>query len=266
MKRFLIAGIAGILIVLGAWQIAVPGSLITDLIENSLQDKGLHADFMGFKKGLFFNFESRQITLKKSGTTLLSIENARGRVNLFSLFALRLSVVFNGDISGGRMNGRVDLLHGKNRTDIAIDRAGIEGISFFSVMGLAGKGIFSGDMRMENSSGEIRFDLTNAAFESASFGGIMIPLEMFYKARGAMKINGNAVDITSFALEGDGIYARIKGNITAGRSSLILELMPERSFKEKNYIFSVLEQYKVSPGYYSIPIKQFFIVRNNELD
>jgi hypothetical protein len=119
---------------------------------------------------------------------------------------------------------------------------------------------------MENSSGEIRFDLTNAAFESASFGGIMIPLEMFYKARGAMKINNNAVDITSFALEGDGIYARIKGNITAGRSSLILELMPERSFKEKNYIFSVLEQYKVSPGYYSIPIKQFFIVRNNELD
>jgi hypothetical protein len=30
--------------------------------------------------------------------------------------------------------------------------------------------------------------------------------------------------------------------------------MPERSFREKNYIFSALEQYKVSPGYYSIPI------------
>lgn len=258
MKRFLIAGIAGIIIVLGSWQIAVPGSLITDLIENSLEDKGLHADFVGFEKGLFFNFESRQITLKKSGTTLLSVENARGRVNLLSLFALRLSVVFNGDISGGRMNGRVDLLHGKNRIDIAIDKAGIEGISLFRVLGLGGRGIFSGDMKMENSSGEIRFDLTNAAFESASFGGIVLPLEMFYKARGAMTINNNTVDIKSFALEGDGIYARIKGNITAGRSNLAIELMPERSFRERHAIFSVLEQYKVSPGYYSIPIKSNF--------
>ena len=254
MKRFLIAGIIGLIIVLGAWQIAVPAGLITDLIENSLQGKGLHADFMGFKKGLFFNFESRQITLKKSGTALLSIENATGRINPLSLLALRLSVSFDGDISGGRMNGRVDLLHGKNRMNIAIDKAGIEGISLFSAMNLAGRGILSGDMKMENSAGEIRFDLTDAAFESASFGGIMVPLEMFHRARGAMKINGNAVDITSFALEGDGMYARIKGNITTGRSSLTVELMPERSFREKSYIFSMLEPYKVSPGYYSIPI------------
>lgn len=254
MKRFLIAGIAGIIIVLGFWQIAVPGSLITDLIENSLEDKGLHADFMGFRKGLFFNFESRQITLKKSGTSLLSVENARGRVNPLSLLALRLSVLFDGDIGGGRMNGRVDLLHGKNRADLTIDKAEIEGISLFRVLGLAGRGTFSGDIKMENSSGEIRFDLTNAAFESASFGGIMLPLEMFYKATGAMTINNNTIDIKSFALEGDGIYARIKGNITGGRASLTAELMPERSFKEKNYIFSMLEQFKVSPGYYSIPI------------
>ena len=253
MKRFLIAGLAGIIIVLGFWQIAVPGSLITDLIENSLAAKGLHADFTGFRKGLFFNFEAEQITLKKSGASLLSIENARARVNPLSLLALRLPVLFDGDISGGRLNGRVDLLH-DNRVDIAIDKAEIEGISFFRVLGLAGRGIFSGDMKIENSSGEIRFDLTNAAFESASFGGIMLPLEMFYKARGAMTINNNTVEIKSFALEGEGIYARIKGKITEGRASLTIELMPERTFKEKNYIFSMLEQYKVSPGYYSIPI------------
>ena len=254
MKRLLIAGLAGIVIVLGFWQIAVPGSLITDLIENSLEDKGLHADFMGFRKGLFYNFESRQITLKKSGALLLSIENARARVNPLSLLALRLPVLFDGDISGGRINGRVDLLH-DNRADITIEKAEMEGISLFRALGLAGsRGIFSGDMKIENSSGEIRFALTNAVFESASFGGIMLPLEMFNKARGAMTINNNTVDIKSLALEGDGIYARIKGNITDGRASLTAELMPERSFNEKNYIFSMLEQYKVSPGYYSIPI------------
>ena len=265
MKRLLIAGLAGIVIVLGFWQIAVPGSLITDLIENSLAAKGLHADFTGFRKGLFFNFEARQITLKKSGTSLLSIENARARLKPLSLLVLRLPVLFDGDISGGRMNGRVDLLHAGNRADITIDKAEMEGISLFRALGLAGsRGIFSGDMKIENSSGEIRFALTNAVFESASFGGIMLPLEMFNKARGAMTINNNTVDIKSFALEGDGIYARIKGNITEGRASLTAELMPERSFKEKNYIFSMLEQYKVSPGYYSIPITSNFNVNSEK--
>ena len=138
-------------------------------------------------------------------------------------------------------------------------------IPFFRALGFAGsRGVFSGDMNIENSRGEIRFALTNAAFESASFGGIVLPLEMFYKARGAMTINNKTVDIKSFALEGDGIYARIKGNITEGRASLTAELMPERSFKEKNYIFSMLEQYKVSPGYYSIPITSNLTMNNEK--
>jgi len=255
VKHLLIAGLAGIVIVLGFWQIAVPGSLITDLIENSLAAKGLHAEFTGFRKGLFFTFEARRITLKKSGNALLSIENARARLRPFSRLALRCPVLFEGDISGGRMNGRVDLLHSGNRADIAIDKAEVEGVPFFRALGLAGsRGTFSGDMKIEDSSGEIRFALADAVFESASFGGVTLPLEMFNKARGAMTINNNTVEIKSFALEGDGIYARIKGNITGGRASLTAELMPERSFKEKNYLFSLLEQYRVSPGYYSIPI------------
>ena len=258
MKRFLIACIAGIFIVLGFWQIAVPGSLITDLIGKSLEEKGLHADFTGLKKGLFFNIESSQITLKKSGTPLLSIENAKARVNPLSLLALRLPVLFDGDLGGGRINGRVDLLH-FDRSVVTIDKAEMEGISLFRALGLAGvRGIFSGEMKIENSSGEIRFALTNAVFESASFGGITLPLEMFNTARGAMSINNNTIDIKSFALEGDGIYARIKGHITEGKASLTAELMPERSFKEKNYLFAMLEQYKVSPGYYSIPITSNF--------
>lgn len=263
MKRLLIAGLAGIVIVLGAWQIAVPGSLITNLIERSLADKGLHVDLMGFRKGLFFTFEARRITLKKSGNSLLSIENARAGIKPLSLFALRLPVLFDGEISGGRMNGRVDLLNDK-RVDITIDKAAMEGIPFFSLLGLSGSGAVSGDMKMENGSGEIRFSLADAVFKSASFGGIMLPLEMFDKARGAMTVKNSTIEIKSFVLEGDGIYARIKGNITDGRARLTAELMPEHIFKEKHYIFSMLEQYKVSPGYYSIPINTDFAVNDEK--
>jgi type II secretion system protein N len=265
VKRVLIACLAGIIIVLGFWQIAVPGSLITNLIESSLEDKGLHADFTGFRKGLFFSFETQQITLRKSGSPLLSIENARARINPLSLLALRLPVLFDGDISGGRMKGRVDLLHDNKGADITIDKAAIEGIPLFRVLGFAGsRGTFSGDMKIENGSGEIRFALASAVFESASFGGVTLPLEVFNSARGAMTINDSTVDIKSFALEGDGIYARIKGHITEGKASLTAELMPERSFKEKNYLFAMLEQYKVSPGYYSIPITRDFSVNSEK--
>jgi hypothetical protein len=36
---------------------------------------------------------------------------------------------------------------------------------------------------------------------------------------------------------------------------LTMEIMPDSSFTGNSYIFSMIDNYKVSPGYYVIPIK-----------
>ena len=258
MRRFLIGSIAAIIIIPGLWQIAVTDRLITGLIEESLEDKGLHADITEFKKGFFFDFALRQITIKKSGKEILSIENAKGRLDLLSLFVLQLPVFFNGEIGRGTIRSKVELFQSGNPLEIAVDSAEIEDIPVFSSLGLLGRGTFSGNLKMENNTGEIRFQLADAHLKSVAFDGIMVPMELFYKGRGALIINGDTVVIKSFVLEGDSIYARIKGDITGGRSSLTLELMPEQSFQEKHPVLSLLERYRVSPGYYSIPITRNF--------
>ncbi|MDH5203807.1 MAG: type II secretion system protein GspN, partial [Nitrospirota bacterium] len=61
--------------------------------------------------------------------------------------------------------------------------------------------------------------------------------------------------ISSLSLQGDGIYARVKGNIKKNVMDLTLELMQDSSSADKSSLLLFLENYKVSPGYYVIPIK-----------
>ena len=57
------------------------------------------------------------------------------------------------------------------------------------------------------------------------------------------------------SLEGEGIYARVKGDVMGDRLDLKIELMPDSSSKGKANIFSKIENFQVSPGHYVIPIK-----------
>lgn len=254
MRRFLIGGIGVLILSLGFWQIVVTDSLITDLIRNALDEKGLQVDIVGLRKGLFFTFESEQLTITKSGEKILSTEQARGRLDLLSLFVFKLPFFFSADLGGGKIVGMIELLHTTNPWEISVDGVNITEIPVFGRLGFLGRGRISGNLKMKNNTGEMRFDLAGAELQSVSRAGITVPLDFFDKGRGFITINGDAFFIQSFVLEGDGIYARIKGSITSGRSSLVLELMPEQSFRHKHTVFSLLEPYRISPGHYSIPL------------
>lgn len=255
MKRLFFAGIIAAIILYGLWLIVIPEDLIINLIENSLKGNNLHVETTGFKKGLFYSFKSNGIMLKKSDNTLLSIENVVGRINPLPLLLMRLTLSFNGDINGGKIIGEFNLLKKENQVDISIDSANVDEIPFFAVVGLNGKGVLSGELHVRDRSGELRFSIKDTRFESRSFSGVTVPMGIFHSARGAMVINGDAVKVSSFSLEGKGIYARVKGDIRGGLMNLKMEIMRDSSFTGDTYIFSMIENYKVSPGYYVIPIK-----------
>ncbi len=254
MKRFLIACLAAVIFVFGLWVIAIPESLLTGLVEGAMHDNDMRIETSGVKKGIFFDFTCGRVELKKNDRTLMSIENVAGRINPLSLLTLRLNAHFRGETGGGRVMGTIDLFRGKSHIDIAVADADVADMPFFSLLGIEGKGVLTGTLRIENVSGDIKFAVRDARFGSGSFGGITVPLDVFTGARGAMTITGNTVRITSFALEASDIYARLSGDVTSGKMNLIMELMPEKSFKDSNFIFLVLEKYKNSPGHYSIPI------------
>jgi type II secretion system protein N len=221
-------------------------------IERSLTDGDLHVEVTDLKKGLFFDFKSAHMTLKKSDRALISIDDVTGRMNPLKLLAGKPPLDFRGNVGGGRIEGEAGFLK-TSSANIRVDKANMEEIPFFALSGLEGNGILSGEFRLAKGTGDIKFVLKDARLKTGSFGGVSVPLDVFRRARGAMTVEGPTVKIVSFSLEGEGIYARIKGNIVGKRLDVTLELMPDRSFKE-SIVFSALGNYRVSPGYFVIPI------------
>ena len=255
MKRLLIAGIFFIAIFFGIWLVAIPRDLIENLIEHSLQESGMIFDVRGLKKGVFYNFESEHLILKKADDTLLSIDNATGQINLLSLIMLRLPLRFSGSIAGGRIRGESDLLKGSNHVMFTVDNAEIEKIPAFALMGFTGSGVLSGEFKPLDNASSIRFAMKDLHFNPAVFGDLSIPLNIFRAGRGTLVIENDKIEIESFSLEGTGVYARIKGQITGKELNVNMELMPDKALVEKVPAFALIKTFEVSPGHYSIPLR-----------
>jgi type II secretion system protein N len=256
MKRLLVAGVLAIFIVFGLWFLAVPEDLIKVRMER-LGGDCLQVEVADVRKGLFYNFGSQRITLRRSADVLLFVDNFKGRINLFSLFRGRLTLFIQGDVSGGTIEGVVDLLGGRDRVDLRLDHSSIEGIPWLARIGLRGKGILSAELRLDEGAGDLQFSVRDARFENTSSSGLVLPLDWFEKVKGTMAVRGNSIRVKFLSLEGEEIYARVKGEIVEGKMDLVVELMPDSSFmkKGKGFLFSAIEHYKVSPGHYLIPIK-----------
>jgi len=256
VKRLIIAFLTLALFIAGLWIVVIPETMLIALLNDPLRDSGVKAEFHDFRKGLFYNFTASQIILSNdSGRPLIEINNVSGGLSLLSLVKFHPAAEFSGTIGGGDVRGEVRLLGGKTNTHITIGDASVSEIPFFTLLGIDGRGAISGEIIMNDDKGDIRFTVENADFSRMSFGGSALPLDVFKSAMGAMSVNGPVINIVSFTMEGDGIYARVKGNVDRKSVDLTMELMPEKSFTEENPIFAMLRNYRVSPGYYVIPVK-----------
>lgn len=254
MKKaaFVLAGF--LLLLIGAWLIVLPETYLQAMIETSLQRPDLQVEMSGFQKGLFYNLSADRMSVVKNGTELLAVENVKGRMNPFSLLLLRFDMHFSATIGGGAISGRVNLAHSGRNIQVIVKDTELGAMPLFGLLGISGSGTLSGSAHIDSRAGEVRFDIADAKFGSGTFGGIAVPLHFFQSARGALSVADSNVTVTSFALEGADIYARIKGKISSGKMDLTMELMPKTSFIKKNPAVALLDRYKVSPGYYTIPL------------
>lgn len=255
MKLPLIIVLSLAFLVWGFWLVAVPETLIADRIETALKKDPVTADVITLKKGFFYDFRA-DLTIQRDGTKILDLDHLDAKINPFSLFLVKLPLTFQGGIAGGKITGSTDLLKNAEDAQAEVSSIQIRDIPFFHAIGLDGRGVLSGRFSMKSGAGEVTFTVNDLSVKNWQIGGVTVPLEFFSKAQGALTVGTDVITIASFTLDGEGVYARVKGNIVRGKADLTMELMPEKAFIEKTPLMLLLENYRVSPGYYAIPIKK----------
>lgn len=255
MKKLLAAVLVLAALVWGLWVIAVPGALVVRAIEDSVKGDGISLEVEGFSKGLFYNFKADGVHIDKAGERLLSVGDLRGRINLLKLLTLKAAIPFEGSIGGGILRG--DAVFERNGYGLSMDLEGAEAgkLAFIRRAGLSGSGMLSGQLRMTDGRGEAKFSIEEAKFDAMSYSGVIVPLNLFEQAKGSVLFNGGDIEVQSISLEGPGIFARAKGSIKAGMLDMKLELMPEESAVPDSVLTAVIGQYRVSRGYYVIPLR-----------
>ncbi len=246
------------LIVIGLWIIAISEETMKDAIESSLRTETLSIKITGLKKGLFYSLSIDRVELKGKNGSLFYIEDVSGKIDPLYLFLLRHESSFSGKIQRGIISGNLHISRNKRRINITLDNVDIKDIPYLKSIGLKGAGMLNVKAVIENNHGDIKFDVNNTQFETFSFSGIAVPMEIFNRAKGLVNIRGDVIEINSFSLEGTDIYGRVKGTIKNNTADLSLEIMPEASARDKFFMLALIEKYKVSPGYYLIPIKTSF--------
>lgn len=253
---FFVIGMA--VLIIGLWIIAVSEDTITAAIKNSVSTERFRIEMDRLKKGLFYSLSIDMVELKGRNGTLFYIEEVSGKINPLYLFLLRHKSSFRGKINRGIISGAFSIGRNKRSISIEIDNVDIKDIPYLERIALKGRGVLSARFVIENYCGNIKFALSDAQLETFVFSGINIPMEMFNKAQGVASIKGNIIEINSFSLEGPGIYGRVKGRVKDNVADLSLEIMPEPSAQERFLMLAFIDKYKVSPGYYVIPIKHSF--------
>jgi type II secretion system protein N len=257
VKKILIALIAIPVIFWGIW-LAFPKTSIQSIIEDSIRNEKLSTEVKGLRKGFWYSLSIDRITLKSFGEEQISFNNISARINPLALMFLQLKTSLDGDIGGGDISGHMTRTNNRMQIELVFKKASISAIPLFKHVGVQGTGTISGKFNMINGTGHAEFATEGASFETAVFSGVTVPLNFFHSIRGAIDIRGNIVDVVSIALEGKDIYARLKGVIRDAVIDLNMELMPDKSFIENPLFINAVEKYKVSPGYYVIPVKRTY--------
>ncbi|MGD1076481.1 MAG: type II secretion system protein GspN [Thermodesulfovibrionales bacterium] len=274
MKKAILIVCLIVLAVFGSWFIVMPEPFLINLIENALTSENVYLKTEGFRKGFFYSVTVEKILLMKRGdlkrnetgvpglsvassqadVPLVILNDVTGKVDLLSVARLNPQLDFESHLQGGRVTGEVDLA-GKGAVAMKGNDISIEAIPFLDLIGIRGRGDLSGTFRSGNGQGEITFSVMNAKLKNTSFEGVFLPLEVFHTVYGLVTLRDGTVDVRSFTLQGDGVYARVKGNATGRKLNMDVELMMDSTFQATPILQALVRQYQVSPGYYVIPLK-----------
>ncbi len=259
MKKIGIILAVVLIVVMGFWLIAVPKSLIRNRVDTSLMEYNMAIETDELRKGLFYNLRAERVVLNTIGSddslrALLILDNIRAKLDILSLLTARPEMDFEFMVNNGSVSGSTRLpeqktlmLHGRG--------INIRQLPVMEILNIQGDGTLSFRMSLVRGEGEVRFSVDNLNIKKAGFFSTILPMDQFHAIKGAARVHENRIDIQSVAIKGNGLYARAKG-IVRGRSlNMDMEIMLDTSFQPDSLIRTMLARYRVSPGYYRVPIQ-----------
>jgi len=259
VKKILFVLIAIPVILWAPWFV-IPETTIQSIMEDYFIGKKFHVEIHEMKKGIFYNFSANKLVVRSSTREIIFFSNVHGAINPLSLLILQLNISVDGTVGGGNISGNVRLAKNNMQMHLDFTKAHIDQILMLKRAGINGTGTLSGRFSMINNKGNIDFNTEDGNFQQAEFASVKVPLNFFNNVKGAIEINGDILNIISVYCEGKNIYARLKGVIKDAVMDLTMEVMPGQSFIENPFFFTELERYKISPGYYIIPVRSNFFL------
>jgi hypothetical protein len=255
------------------WYIGIPDEYIIHRIERaallkniSFGDKpvNLNLKVSGFKKRILFGFYIRELSLSGENTysenTLLSLYSLTGRVRIDRLIIGKLELEAAGFMTPEK-EGKLELHllaeEGGYKVEFEADDVQLENLSLLKYIGLEGEGVAYAEgvlstRRGRQPEGMVILNIKDMKLSDISQQNLYIPLSLFRELKGALRVEGRSIKITSLTMKGRNIYSRLKGNIQGRIFTGRLEIMPEKEFPR--IALYPIEKYKVSEGYYIIPL------------
>jgi hypothetical protein len=147
-------------------------------------------------------------------------------------------------------------LTGEPSAAVWAEAVDLRDLTILRAYGIEGEGTLKADLKAGGGSGKLSFTVNDAKLKNTTLGGTPLPLSLFHTIRGVMTFSRGNTEIPSVTLEGAGVYARISGSMEGRLLRLLVEVMHDATYTPDPMVVALLRPYRVSPGYYVIPVKQ----------
>ena len=264
IKRIAVALIVFFLFLWVVW-LAIPESLISGYITESLEGRDIEIRLIGFKKGIFYTLKAEQgllfypgpeITSSSSSQEIkptITIQDINVTPDLHSLLELTPRLNFSGQINHGTINGTITEEQREMALHIDGENIQINGLPVIDKIGVYGDGNLMFNFQRKHRKGEITFSIDDAMLKGTLTGIGFLPLHLFRNVKGLLTIEDASIAVNSLTMEGKGIYVRIKGIIEKNNFDGNIEIMVDSAFDLYPTLRKLLARYRVSEGYYLIP-------------
>ncbi|MBL0224635.1 MAG: type II secretion system protein GspN [Geobacteraceae bacterium] len=242
-----------------------PSRRINDVIDRVLLAQGLNltpAAHKTFLPGLGWD----NALLSSRQGPLLRFDRVTVRPLLLKLLTGRIVLSSSASLGSGHLMLE-QVLGGRQSVHVAADKLALGEIPFFkTILGARATGSIwtEGHVTREPQgwNGELRLEISRLGFNGIRMGAFLLPDVDNLNSKGMIRLTAGKARLESLALQGEGIYMRLSGDLPLGVNAdaapldLLLEIMPKPEFLEKQkLVFMLLAKFMASPGVYRVPIR-----------
>jgi type II secretion system protein N len=258
---FLVIGFFALLTIL-----LIPDRQIRAFLVEGAARQGMILGGERFGKAFPIGISIDKLEIADSRGALFNADQLTARLKILPLLLGRVEIACRATIGDGVIEGEFSPLAGGNQ-QLIITGMKLETLPLLlTITGsevhgeLRATGFYRG--KQSDAKGELQLEVKNLDLRGVKVGGLPLPDATYETVQGMFRIAAGKAVIQSLTLQGDGIYARLSGDIPVGAATdsptlnLTLELMPKPDFLERQkFVFMLLAKHLTTPGHYQIPIR-----------